>query len=248
MLLLKKNQFFVLLLALLALAGLRPAQAQLYVVREGQLPYAGRTQYSVNTVVDGAQNPTREFFQDFMKDQYRVSFRGGLAALVGIGKKDILSAKQQSGTFVSSRPVDFYVAFTTLADSTTEVALFGGFGDKTYFSPDLTTVEFKRLVTMMEKYAPAARINFYRQQVKAAEDAIAAINKEKDKLNKHVETTQNNTATNLRRIEELLRQNQANATQLRQDSVQLVANGQNRQAAQVVLDKRRARLSTVAPR
>ena len=246
------------LLVLLALGALQPAWAQLYTVREGQLPYAGRTQYSVNTVVDGNVSETRDFFQDFMKNQYRVSFRGGLASLVNVGKlvgagskspaNAVLQAKQQAGTFISSRPVDLYVAFTTLADSTTEVALFGGFGDKTFFSPDLTSVEFKRLTSIMEKYAPAARVNAFRQQVKAAETAVTAVDKEKAKLDKSIQTAQSNTAANLKRIEELLRQNQANAAQMHQDSAQLVVNGQNREAAQQQLEKRRERLSGVAPK
>lgn len=245
------------LLALLALGGLRPAWAQLYTVREGQLPYAGRTQYSVNTVVDGNVSQTRDFFQDFMKDQYRMSFRGGLASLVNVGKlvgkespntSNMLSAKQQAGTFISSRPVDLYVAFTPLADSTTEVALFGGFGEKTFFSPDLTSVEFKRLTSVMDKYAPAARVNAYRKQVQAAEAAVTAVDKEKAKLDKSIQTAQSNTAANLKRIEELLRQNQANAAQMHQDSAQLVVNGQSREAAQQQLEKRRVRLSGVAPK
>lgn len=244
------------LLVLLALGGLRPAQAQLYTVREGQLPYAGRTQYSVNTVVDGNLSQTREFFQDFMKDQYRVSFRGGLASLVNVGKlmgkdngntSNTLQAKQQAGTFISSRPVDLYAAFTTLADSTTEVALFGGFGDKTFFSPDLTSVEFKRLTSIMEKYAPAARVNAFRKQVQAAEAAVTAVDKEKTKLDKSIQTAQSNTAANLKRIEELLRQNKANAAQMHQDSAALVTNGQSRETAQQQLEKRRERLAGVVP-
>jgi|GEM_PF-968999 len=244
-----------LLLALLAPLGcsLALAQTQMYVVREGQLPYAGRTQHSVNVVVDGPLNQTRDFFQDFMKDQYRLSFRGGLASLVNVGKlvgannktagNAMVSTKQQAGTFISSRPVDLYAAFTTLADSTTEVALFGGFGDKTFFSPDLTTTEFKRLGTMMEKYAPAARYNAFRQQVVAAEAAVATIDKEKTRLDKDVQSAQSNTAANLKRIEELLQQNKANAARVSQDSLQLITNGQNRQTAQELLEKRRARLS-----
>lgn len=246
-----KNCLFALLAGLLALlAAPRPAQGQAtppYTVHEGQLPYAGRTQFSVNTVVDGKESEARDFFQDFMKSQYRVSFRGGLASLVGLKSKDLLAAKQQQ-TFISSRPVDLYVAFTALTDSTTEVALFGGFGDKTFFSPDLTSVEFKRLGSMLEKYAPAARVNAYRQQVRAAEEGVAAVDREKAKLDKSIQNAQNDTAANLRRIEELLQKNKENAAQMHQDSTQLVLNGQQRQTAQQLLDKRRQRLGTVAPR
>ncbi len=231
--------------------GLAPAvraqtyePGQNYVVRQGQLPYAGRTQYSVNVVVDGPEDQTRDFFQDYMKSTYRISFKGGLAGL--LGKKGVLTAKEVAGAGISSRPVDLYAATTALTDSTTEVALFGGFGDKTFFSPDLTALEFKRMQAMMEKYAPAARTNAFRQQVVAAEANIAAIDKEKEKLNKAMESARNNTAANLHRIDELLRQNKANALLISQDSVQLISNGQLREAGTQVLERRRQRLAGVA--
>jgi hypothetical protein len=216
---------------------------QNYVVRQGQLPYAGRTQYSVNVVVDGPEDQTRDFFQDYMKSTYRISFKGGLSGL--LGKKGVLTAKEVPGTGISSRTVDLYAATTALTDSTTEVAMFGGFGEKTFFSPDLTSVEFKRMQTLMEKYAPAARTNAFRQQVLAAEANIAAIDKEKDKLNRAMESARNNTAANLRRIDELLRQNKANASLISQDSVQLIGNAQLREAGTQVLERRRQRLAGV---
>ncbi|MEJ7659384.1 MAG: hypothetical protein WKG07_07045 [Hymenobacter sp.] len=49
------------------------AQTDLYLVKDGQLPYAGRTQYSVNVVVEGKVSDTRDFFQSYMKDAYRAS-------------------------------------------------------------------------------------------------------------------------------------------------------------------------------
>ena len=225
-----------------------PAWAQSYQVRQGQLPYAGHTQASVNVVVDGTEDETRDFLQSYLKSSQRIALRGGLAGL--LGKKPVLSARQVSGTSIASRPVDVYAATTSLTDSTTEVALFGAFGDKvssTYFSPDLTPVPFKQLENILTKYAPAARTNFYRQQVADAEARIAAIDKEKEKLNRAADATRANTAANLKRIEELLRQNEANATTLRQDSVQLVNNGLLREAGVKLLERRRTRLSIVAP-
>lgn len=124
--------------------------------------------------------------------------------------------------------------------------MFGGFGEKTFFSPDLTASEFKHMQAIMEKYAPAARTNAFRQQVLAAEATIVAIDKEKDKLNKAMESARNNTAANLRRIDELLRQNKANALLVSQDSVQLISNGQLREAGTQVLERRRQRLAGVA--
>ncbi|MDJ0363697.1 hypothetical protein QMK33_00915 [Hymenobacter sp. H14-R3] len=231
-----------------ALFASAPAWAQSYQVRQGQLPYAGHTQASVNVVVDGTEDETRDFLQSYMKSSQRLSFRGGLAGL--LGKKPVLAAKQVSGTSIASRTVDIYAATTALTDSTTEVALFGGFGDKvtsTYFSPDLTPAPFKQLESILTKYAPAARTNFYRQQVADAEAKIAAIDKEKEKLNRHADATRANTAANLKRIEELLRQNEANAITLSQDSVQLVNNGLLREAGVKLLERRRTRLSIVTP-
>jgi hypothetical protein len=217
---------------------------QNYVVRQGQLPYAGRTQYSVNVVVDGNEDKTRDFLQSYMKETYRVPLKNGLVSMV-TKKNGILTAKQVAGTNISSRPVDVYAATTALTDSTTEVALFGGFGEKTFFSPDLTNTEFKRLQAMLERYAPAARVNAFRQQVLEAEAEVAAIDKEKEKINRNMDNTRANTAANLKRIEELLRQNQANAQSLSQDSVRLISNGQLRETKTQVLERRKTRLAGI---
>lgn len=237
-----------LLLLLTGLPAFAFAQTDLYLVKDGQLPYAGRTQYSVNVVVEGPVSDTRDFFQSFMKDAYRVSFKSSLVSLLKLKNNDnngVLTAKQTTSTGVSSRPVDLYTAFTMLTDSTTEVALFGGFGEKTFFSPDLTKLEYKRMRAILEKYSPAARTHYYRQQVAEAEAKVAAIDKEKDKLNKTMQATRDNTAANLKRIDELLRQNQSNAQKLSQDSTQLVGNAQLREVSQAEVERRRERLSAV---
>ncbi|MGI4760404.1 MAG: hypothetical protein ACRYF0_06845 [Janthinobacterium lividum] len=218
---------------------------QNYVVRQGQLPYAGRTQYSVNVVVDGNEDKTRDFLQSYMKETYHIPLKSGLVSMV-TKKNGILTAKQVAGTGMSSRAVDIYAATTALTDSTTEVALFGGFGEKTFFSPDLTSTEFKRLQAMLERYAPAARINAFRQQVLDAEAQVMAIDKEKEKINRTMDNTRANTAANLKRIEELLRQNQANAQSLSQDSLRLISNGQLRETSVQVLERRKTRLAGVA--
>ena len=234
------------LLLLTCLPGLALAQTDLYLVKSGQLPYAGRTQASVNVVIESPVNEARDFFQSFMKETYRLPFRGGLGGL--LGKNSLLTVKQAPGTAISSRAVDLYAAFTALTDSTTEVAVFGGYGEKTFFSPDLTSLEFKRMQALLEKFAPAARANAYRQRIADAEAKVAAIDKEKDKLNKAMQAARDNTTSNLRRIEDLLRQNQNNAQLLRQDSTQLVGNAQLREASQAQLERRRARLTIVDPK
>ena len=218
---------------------------QNYVVRQGHLPYAGRTQYSVNVVVDGNEDKTRDFLQSYLKETYRVPLKNGLVSMV-TKKNGILTAKQVMIPSMSSRAVDIYAATTALTDSTTEVALFGGFGEKTFFSPDLTATEFKRLQAMLERYAPAARVNAFRQQVLDAEAQVTAIDKEKEKINRTMDNTRANTAANLKRIEELLRQNQANAQSLSQDSLRLISNGQLRETSVQVLERRKTRLAGVA--
>ncbi|WP_223653779.1 hypothetical protein [Hymenobacter psoromatis] len=224
------------------------AQTDLYLIKDGQLPYAGRTQYSVNVVVEGKVSDTRDFFQSFMKDAYHASFRSSLVSLLNLknnSSNGLLTAKQVSGIGISSRPVDLYAAFTMLTDSTTEVAMFGGFGEKTFISPDLTSSEYKKMRAVLEKYAPAARTYYYRRQVAEAEAKVAAIDKEKEKLNKAMQTTRDNTAANLKRIEELLGQNKTNAQKLSQDSTQLVGNAQLREVGQAEVERRRERLSGV---
>lgn len=236
---------FVFAASLLLASAPAFAQTELYVVRNGQLPYAGRTQQSANVVVEGPLDNTREYFQKFMKDRYRISFGGGLSGL--LGKKNIISAKQANSLAIATNKVNLYTAFTSLTDSTTEVALFGGYDDQKWFSSDLTPNEFGQLKITLEKYAPAARINAYRYQLKLAEDAVAALDEQKKKLDKSIKTAGDNTAANLKRIEELLAQNRANAAQQHQDSTQLGANAVLRTSAQQVVERRQTRLKAVAP-
>ena len=221
------------------------AQTELYTVRNGQLPYASRTQQSANVVVEGPLDNTREYYQKFMKERYRISFGGGLSGL--LGKKNIISAKQTNSLAIADNKVNLYTAFTSLTDSTTEVALFGGYDDKKWFSPDLTPKEFSQLRITLDKYAPAALINSYRYQLKLAQDNVAALEEQKKKLDKSIQNAQDNTAANLKRIEELLAQNRANAAQQHQDSTQLGANAVLRTAAEQLVERRQARLKKVAP-
>ena len=76
---------------------------QNYVVRQGQLPYAGRTQYSVNVVVDGPEDQTRDFFQTYMKSTYRVSFKGGLAGLLAVPSPSTTTIPRRPATCQSTR-------------------------------------------------------------------------------------------------------------------------------------------------
>ena len=240
------NPRFALLLGGLALAA-TPALAQLYEISpDGSVTHDRRQIAAQKVQVDGTVANTRDFLQDFMKDSYNIRFKSGALATLGVGKKDELTAPQVSGINVSSRPVDLYVALSAPTDSTTEVALFGAWGDKTYFEPSRTVPEFKALGAILAKFATAARVNAYRQQVADAESSVAAIDKQKAKLEHSIQSTQGNTAANLKRIDELLRQNQSNALQVRQDSTQLVSNALLSETARLHLQRRRDRLGTVS--
>jgi hypothetical protein len=233
----------LLISALLLVAG--SVQAQLYDVTTGLTTYEKRDHPAVTVQVDGSVENTRDFWQQYMKETYDLRFKGGALASLGVGKKDVLSAQQVSGIRVSSRPVDLYVNFAAANDSVTTVALFGGFGDKTFFEPTRTVPEFKGLQNIMQKFAVAARVNAYRDQVKQAENNVAAAEKEQQKLTKSIQSAQSNTASNLKRIDELTRQNVANAQQMHNDSTQLTTNALLRETTRLRLQQRRDRLATV---
>ena len=233
------------LIGLLMLLG-APAWAQLYTVTNGTATRDRRDRDAVLVQVDGSVETTRDFWQDYMKDTYGIRFKSKALATLGIkGKKDELSAPQATGAGISSRPADLYINLTAINDSTTEVALFGGFGDKTYFAPGATPSEFASLRKIMEKFATAARVNAYQVQVQDAERAVATMDKEQDKLTRGIQAAQNNTASNLKRIDELTNKNRSNALQMHQDSVQLATNAKVQELNQVRLQRRRARAATV---
>ncbi|RYE89527.1 MAG: hypothetical protein EOO37_04880, partial [Cytophagaceae bacterium] len=152
---------FSLVISFLLLAA-APGWAQLYKVTDGTTARDRRDRDAVLVQVDGSVETTRDFWQDYMKSTYSIRFKSKALAALGIkGRKDELSANEATGAGISSRPVDLYVNLNAINDSTTEVAFFGGFGDKTYFEPSRTAAEFNSLRKIMEKFAVAARANAY---------------------------------------------------------------------------------------
>ncbi|MGI4743520.1 MAG: hypothetical protein ACRYG7_50865 [Janthinobacterium lividum] len=224
----------------------QPVRAQLYQVTSGVATHDRRDRDALLVQVDGSVATTRDFWQDYMKDTYGVRFKSGALATLGIkGKKDELAAQQVSGLGVASRPVDLFVNLNAINDSTTEVAFFGGSGDKTYFEPTRTAPEFKGLQKIMDKFATAARVNAYQVQVKEAERDVTAAEKEQDKLNRSIQSAQSNTTANLKRMDELTAKNRSNALQMHQDSTQLTSNAQLRELTRVRLLRRRAHLASI---
>jgi hypothetical protein len=235
-----KIRLTFLLLPFLLLAS--PVRAQLYQVTTGVATHDRRDRDALLVRVDGSVETTRDFLQDYMKDTYGARFKSG--ALATLGKKDELTAQQVTGLGISSKPVDLFVNLNAINDSTTEVAFFGGFGDKAYMEPTRTAAEFKGLQKVMDKFATAARVNAYQVQVKEAERDVTAAEKEQDKLTRSIQSAQNNTAANLKRIDELTAKNRANALQMHQDSTQLTSNAQLRELTRARLLRRRTRLTT----
>jgi hypothetical protein len=236
--------WFALLVSFLALSV--SAQAQLYQVSSGVTTHDKRDRDALLLQVDGSVETTREFWQDYMKDTYGIRFKSGALATLGIkGKKDELAAQEVSNAGVSSRPVTLYANLSAINDSTTEIAFFGGFGDKTYFEPTRTASEFRGLRKIMDKFVTAARVNAYQVQVKEAERDVTSADKEQDKLTRSIQAAQSNTAANLKRIDELTNKNRSNALQMHQDSLQLVNNAQLRELTRARLQRRRERLATI---
>lgn len=215
--------------------------AQLYDVRPGEVNYNKNPRAALKVEVDGQATEVREYFQDWMKSSYNVRFKGG--GLLGFGKSDVLTARQTPASVISGKLVDLFAAFVAPSDSVTEVAVFGGYDDKSFFAPN--TSEYTALRSMVQNYAGAARANAYRTQVARAEKALKDVEKEKARLEKSRQSLQANTASNLQRIEELKKQNLQNLQQARADSAALVKNSFLLETAKLRLQRRRDRLSTL---
>jgi hypothetical protein len=239
-----KSRLTLLISLLVLLAA--PAWAQLYTVTNGTATRDRRDRDAVLVQVDGSVETTRDYWQEYMKDTYSIRFKSKALAALGIkGKKDELAATEATGAGISSKPVDLYVNLNAINDSTTEVAFFGGFGDKTYFAPGTNASEFASLRKIMEKFAVAARANAYQIQVKEAEREVSAVEKEQDKLTKSIQSAQSNTASNLKRIDEMQSKNRSNALQMHQDSVQIATNAKQLELNKARLQRRRERAGSV---
>jgi cell division protein FtsL len=127
----------------------------------------------------------------------------------------------------------------------TEVALFGGFDDNTFFDPDKTATEYGAMRTMVQSFAGAARLKAYRDLIAEAEKKVKAAEKEKEKLEKSRVSLQSNTSSNLARIEDLKKKNLENRSQMASDSVALLKNAQVLEESRVRLQRRRDRLSAL---
>ena len=237
-----KIYFLLLTLASLFLAG-TPASAQLYDVRPGEVSYNKSPRPALKVQVDGKASDVRDFFQTWMKSSYNVKFKNG--GLLGFGKSDVLVARQTPASTISGKLVDLYASIIAPSDSVTEVAIFGGFDDNTFFDPDKTATEYNSMRGIVQNFAGAARLWAYRDMITEAEKKLKATEKDKERLVKSRVSLQNNTTSNLARIEELKKKNIENRTQSSADSVSLIKNSQLLEASRLRLQRRRDRLSAL---
>ena len=237
------KNFCFLLLSALALLVARPAAAQLYDVRPGDVNYNKKPRAALKVQVDGKATDVREFFQDWMKRSYNVKFKSG--GLLGFNKSDVMMARQTPASTISGKLVDLYASFVAPSDSVTEVAVFGGFDDNTFFDPDNAKSEYNSLRAMVQNFAGAARTKAYRDMIAEAEKKLKASEKEKERLEKERLALKTNTTANLDRIEELKKKNADNRLQSRSDSVALLKNSLLLQDSRLRLQRRRDRLSAL---
>jgi hypothetical protein len=235
-----------LLTLLLTLSGLlftRLATAQLYDVREGETSYNKAPRATLKVQVDGNASDVRDYFQKWMKDSYNVRFKSG--GVMGMGKSAVLEAQKVQASTVSGKLVNLYATVIAPSDSVSEVAIFGGFDEKTFFDADRSGAEFNALRGMLQNFAGAARVKAYRDMIEEAEKKLREAEKEKDRLEKERLTLAANTASNLLKIQELLRQNTQNTLLSRSDSTQLIRNAAQRELDRARLQRRRDRLSAL---
>lgn len=234
---------FLFLLSLLALLAGRSATAQLYEVQQSSVNYEKQERPAAKVLVEGTPEWTRDFWQSWLKDTYNIKTKGN--GLLGVGKRDVLAAKQVPASSVSGKLIDLYAMVLAPSDSVTELALFGGYDAKTYFSPEGTPTEFAAMRNMVQNFATAARLKAYREQIEAAEKELRDTEKEKDKLEKERASLLKNTESNLEKIESLKKQNIENKLKASQDSTQLIVTGQQLEARKAKLQRRKDRLSAL---
>ncbi len=236
-------KIYFLLLLLADLLAAAPASAQLYDVRPGEVSYNKSPRPALKVQIDGKASDVRDFFQSWMKSSYNVKFKSG--GVLGFMKSDVMVARQTPASTISGKLVDLYATIVAPSDSVTEVAVFGGFDDNTFFDPDKTATEYNALRGMVQSFAGAARLKAYRDMIAEAEKKLKATEKEKERLEKERISLQNNTTSNLSRIEDLKKKNIENRIQSRTDSVSLIKNFRLLEDSRLRLQRRRDRLSAL---
>ncbi|SMB96560.1 hypothetical protein SAMN00120144_2591 [Hymenobacter roseosalivarius DSM 11622] len=221
----------------------QPALAQLYDVRAGNVSFERKEREALKVQVDGTAQWTRDYWQAWLKDTYNIRLKGD--GTFGVGKKDLLVAKQAQVSSVSGKLIDLYSSVIAPADTVAELAVWATLGGNSFLMADQTPSEYAALRTMVQSFAAAARIKAYKDQITEAEKQVKEAEKEREKLEKDILSLQANTTSNLARMEALQKQNVENTLKARQDSVKLVTNAQQLEFRKLRLARRRDRLTTL---
>ncbi|RYU84301.1 hypothetical protein [Hymenobacter persicinus] len=218
-------------------------QAQLYDARTTSVNFEKKERDAVKVQVEGTAAWTRDFWQSWLKDTYNIRLKGG--GVLGLGKSDLLVAKQTPASSVSGKLIDLYSTVTSPTDSTSELSVWAAFGADTFLSPDKNATEFAALRTITQSFASAARLKAYREQIAEAEKQLKEAEKEKEKLEKDRTSLQTNTTSNLAKIEALKQQNISNTLKAREDSVKLIGNAQQMDLRKLQLQRKRDRMTAL---
>ncbi|GGG30385.1 hypothetical protein [Hymenobacter glacieicola] len=232
--------FCFLLAVLLAPAA---THAQLYDARTSSVNYDKRERDAVKVQVEGTAQWTRDYWQAWLKDTYNIKLKG--SGVFGVGKKDVLEAKQVPMSSVTGKLLDLYSTVTSPSDTVSELSVWAAMGPDSFLSASGTPSEFSSLRTITQSFAAAARTKAYREQIAEAEKQLTAAEKEKEKLEKERTSLANNTKSNLEKIEQLKKQNADNKLKSAEDSVKLLDNARLTELRKAQLERRRARLTNL---
>ncbi|UYZ62977.1 glutathione S-transferase family protein [Hymenobacter weizhouensis] len=235
---------FRILLSLSLLLSLAPAAyAQLYEARPSSVNVDKREREAVKVQIDGTAQWTRDFWQSWLKDTYKIRLKGD--GVLGVGKKDLLVARQVPMSSVSGKLLDLYSTVTAPSDSVAELAVWAALGPDSFLSAAGTPSEFSSLRNLAQSFASAARLQAYREQIAEAEKQLREAEKEKERLEKERVSLASNTKSNLEKIEQLKKQNADNKLKSAADSVKLLDNARLMDVRKAQLERRRTRLVTL---
>ncbi|MCA8831638.1 glutathione S-transferase family protein [Hymenobacter pini] len=237
------NRLLLLALTIAALTGSFAARAQLYEVRTSSVNADKREREALKVQIDGSAQWTRDFWQSWLKDTYNIRLKGD--GVFGVGKKDVLAAKQVPMSSISGKLLDLYSTVTAPADTVAELSVWAAMGPDSFLSAAGTPSEFSSLRTIVQSFAAAARLKAYREQITEAEKQLATAEKDKEKLEKERVSLANNTKANLEKIEQLKKQNTDNKLKSAEDSVKLLDNARLMELRKQQLERRRARLTNL---
>jgi len=231
------------LIFLMVILAAPAANAQLYDVRGGTVNFDRKERDALKVQVEGSAVWTRDFWQSWLKDTYNIRLKGD--GVFGVGKKDVLVAKQTPASSVSGKLIDLYSTITAPADTVAELAVFADLGSGSWINPDRTPSEYAALRTIVQSFAAAAQRKSYQEKVTEAEKQLRESEKEKEKLQKEITSLKANTTSNLAKIESLKQQNTANTAKSREDSVKVITTSKQIDLRTNQLQRRRDRLETL---